>query len=131
MKGDEITMSVKISDAELVVMRILWRENRPLSFAEIRKELSATTTWNKSTMQTLIVRLREKGFINTQQHYVTLYTSNITEETYVQSEGKNFIDKLFNGNAKNLVASLCKSGQLDEADIDELKNYFGAGGKKN
>ena len=32
-------MIAKIAEAELEVMRILWREMRPLSFTEIRTEL--------------------------------------------------------------------------------------------
>jgi len=117
-------MNPKISDAELEVMRILWREARPLSYKKIRVELEATTKWNKSTIQTLVGRLRDKGIVNTHEHYVTLYSANVTEDEYIRSESKTFMKKLFNGNAKNLVSALCKNGELDESDIDELKNYF-------
>jgi len=120
-------MSIKISDSELEVMRILWREKRPISFAEIRTELESKTDWKKSTIQTLVVRLRDKGFITPQEHYVTLYTPNISEEEHVQLEGQNFIDKLFGGSAKNLVAALCRSGKLGEDDVDDLKNFFKMG----
>ena len=120
-------MSSKIADSELEVMRILWREGRPLSFAEIRKELESKTKWSKSTIQTLIVRLRDKGIIGTHTHYVMLYTPNITEEEYMRAEEQNFLDKLFDGSAKKLVAALCKSGHLAENDIDELKGFFKMG----
>lgn len=120
-------MSMKIADSELEVMRILWREGRPMSFAEIRKELEGKTKWSKSTIQTLVVRLRDKGIISTRDHYVTLYSPNITEEEHVQTEGQNFIDKLFDGSAKKLVTALCQSGQLKEKDIDELKAFFKMG----
>jgi len=120
---------MKISDAELEVMRILWREGRPLSFGEIRKELEAKTVWNKSTIQTLVVRLRDKGVINASTQYVAIYTPNVTESEYRQAAGQSLIDKLFDGNAMKLVASLCQSGQLSENDIDDLKALFHVGGK--
>jgi BlaI family penicillinase repressor len=123
-------VNIKISDAELEVMRILWREDRPLSFTEIRKELEEKTKWSKSTMQTLVIRLRDKGIIGTQSNYVTLYAPNISEQEYINSEGQSFLDKLFGGSAKNLVAALCRSGHLNEADINELKSYFKAGGEE-
>lgn len=123
-------MEVKISDSELEVMRILWREGRPLSFAEIRTELEGRTKWNKSTIQTLVVRLRDKGAISAKTKHVTLYSPNITEREYVLAEEKTFLDKLFYGNAKNLVASLCQSGQLSESDIDELKQFFSMEGNE-
>ncbi|MCL1851743.1 MAG: BlaI/MecI/CopY family transcriptional regulator [Peptococcaceae bacterium] len=116
-------MSIKIADAELEVMRILWREGRPLSYKEMRKELEVTRGWNKSTIQTLILRLRDKGFINGQHDDaadVIMHTPNISEHEYIQAEGQRFLDKLFDGNAKKFVTSLCNSGKLDVGDIDEL-----------
>ena len=121
-------MNTKIADSELEVMRVLWREGRPLSFTEIRTALEGKSNWSKSTIQTFIGRLRDKGIIAAHNHYVTLYSPNVTEEEYLKSEGQNFIDKLFGGNAKNLVAALCRNGQLAENDIDELKSFFKMGG---
>jgi len=123
-------MTSKISDSELEVMRILWREGRPLSFTEIRTALESKTDWKKSTIQTLVVRLRDKGVLSTQDHYVTLYSPNVSEEEYVQTEGQSFINKLFDGSAKKLVAALCRSGKLGESDVDELKAFFEGGGDK-
>jgi len=123
-------MTGKISDSELEVMRILWREGRPLSFTEIRTELENKTDWKKSTIQTLVVRLRDKGIISAQDHYVTLYSPNVSEEEYVQTEGQSFINKLFDGSAKNLVAALCRSGKLNETDVNELKEFFKLGDDK-
>jgi len=53
-----------------------------------------------------------------------MYSSNISQEEYIQAEGDTFIDKLFGGSAKNFVAALCRNGKLDEGDINELKTYF-------
>jgi len=117
-------MSGKIADAELEVMRILWREGRPMPFGEIRTELESKTGWKKSTINTLVLRLRDKGIISAQSNYVTMYSPNISQDEYVQSEGQTFINKVFDGSAKNLVAALCRNGQLDESDINELKAFF-------
>jgi len=114
----------KIADSELEIMRILWREGRPMPFAEIRAELEETKGWKKSTIQTLVLRLRDKGIIATHDKYVTMYSANISQEAFIQSEGQTFIDRLFGGSAKNLVAALCRGGQLGESDIDELKEFF-------
>ncbi|MCL2360926.1 MAG: BlaI/MecI/CopY family transcriptional regulator [Defluviitaleaceae bacterium] len=115
---------VKIADSELEVMRILWREGRAMPFGEIRAELEAKTGWKKSTIQTLVLRLRDKGIITAHDKYVTMYSANISQEEYVQSEGQTFIDRVFEGSAKNLVAALCRSGKLGENDIDELRTFF-------
>ena len=122
---------VKIADSELEVMRILWREGRPMPFGEIRAELEEKTGWKKSTIQTLVLRLRDKGIVTAHDKYVTMYSANVSLEKYIQTEGQTFIDKVFDGSAKNFVAALCRSGKLDENDIDDLRAYFKVeGGEK-
>ena len=72
------TISFKISDAELEVMRILWREKQAVSFSDIRTELSNKMGWEKSTIATLIRRLQKKGAISIQDKEMHYYMPNIT-----------------------------------------------------
>lgn len=125
-----MSLADKISNAELEVMRILWREGKPVPFSDIRTELQNTTDWEKSTINTLIRRLADKGVIAAQKRNVIHYTPNITESEYIQSEEKIMLDKLYGGSAKRFVAALCNRGQLSEDDIDELKTFFKMGGSK-
>ena len=121
------TISFKISDAELEVMRILWREKQAVSFSDIRTELSNKMGWEKSTIATLIRRLQKKGAISIQDKEMHYYMPNITKEDYTMIKKKSLIDKLYDGSTKNFVAALCQIGELTEADIDELKMYFRMG----
>lgn len=119
----------KISDAELEVMRILWREKQAVSFRDIRIELSNKMGWEKSTIATLLRRLQKKGAISIQEKEVHYYMPKIAKEDYIMSKKRSLIDKLYDGSTKNFVAALCQSGELTEADIDELKMYFRMGGE--
>ena len=121
------TISFKISDAELEVMRILWREKQAVSFSDIRTELSNKMGWEKSTIATLIRRLQKKGAISIQDKEMHYYMPNITKEDYTMIKKKSLIDKLYDGSTKSFVAALCQNGELTEADIDELKMYFRMG----
>jgi len=105
-------------------MRVLWRAGRPLSYTEIRTALEAQTEWKKSTIQTLVTRLRNKGFITSHVHHVTLYAPAVSEQAHRATEGKSLVDKLFDGNASRLVASLYSSGDLTSSDIEELRQLF-------
>lgn len=118
------TVSYKISDAELEVMRILWREKQAVPFSDIRTELSDKMGWEKSTIATLLRRLQKKGAISIQEKEIHYYMPNITKEDYVMFRQRSLIDKLYDGSTKNFVAALCQNGELTEADIDELKMYF-------
>lgn len=121
--------SFKISDAELEVMRILWREKQAVSFRDIRIELSNKMGWEKSTIATLLRRLQKKGAISIQEKEVNYYMPKIAKEDYIMSQKRSLIDKLYDGSTKNFVAALCQNGELTEADIDELKMYFRMGGE--
>lgn len=120
-------LGFKISDAELEVMRILWREKQAVSFRDIRMELSNKMGWEKSTIATLLRRLQKKGAISIQEKEVHYYMPKIAKEDYIMSKKRSLIDKLYDGSAKNFVAALCQNGELTEADIDELKMYFRMG----
>lgn len=118
------TISLKISDAELEVMRILWRKKQAVSFSDIRIELSDKMGWKKSTIATLLKRLHKKRAVSIEEKEIYYYMPNITKEDYMMSKKKSLIDKLYDGSTKNFVAALCQNGELIEADIDELKMYF-------
>ena len=121
------TRNIKISDAELEVMRILWREDRALSLSDIRAELSDKMGWETSTIATFLRRLQKKGAVSVQEKDVYYYVPNITKEEYTTLKKRSLIDKLYDGSTKNFVASLCQTGELTEVDIDELKMYFRMG----
>ena len=122
-------LAEKISEAELEVMKILWREARPVPFGDIRAELHKKMGWEKSTIATLLRRLQDKGAVSAKEQRVRYYTPNITNEEYIQTEEQSMIDKLYGGSAKSLVAALCSRGKITETDIDELKAYFQMGGE--
>jgi predicted transcriptional regulator len=116
-------MSAKIQDSELLIMRILWREGRPLKISEFRDELEATKGWNKSTTQTVVTRMRDKGFIEPTERYgVARYVPLITEDEYHLSEGRAVLERF--GSAKALALAMVRNGSLTGGDIEELREYF-------
>lgn len=117
----------KIQDSELEVMRVLWAAERALPLIEIRHVLSARCGWEDSTIKTLLRRLQAKGIVQLERRGV--YSAVITEDEYNQWSTHAFVNKIFAGSAKNLVASLVLGGQLDEKDIAELSAMFNAGMK--
>ena len=119
-------MKIKIQDSELEVMRILWREKRPLKISEFRDELEQRKGWNKSTTQTIVTRLRDKGVIEPAERYgVARYVPLISEDDYILSEEKALLEKF--GSAKTLALAMVRNGHLTDNDIDELREYFNKG----
>jgi len=118
-----------ITDAEAEVMRLLWREQRPMTLAKIREALLQTTKWNHSTIKTLVFRLRDKGVITHLDKYgAAQYIPLVTEDEYLLDESESMLGRLFDGSAVKMVATLRQGGKLSDKDIAELREYFRIGG---
>jgi BlaI family penicillinase repressor len=118
-------LASRIQDSELEVMRVLWDAGEPLPLIEIRRILSERVGWDDSTIKTLIRRLQSKGIVSLERRGI--YSAIITEGEYTRWSTGRFVDKLFAGSAKRLVASMVSDGQLSEKDIAELSVIFNKG----
>jgi predicted transcriptional regulator len=121
-------MGQKITDAELHVMRIFWREKRDLTFSDLR-ELERTKGWKKTTVQTVMDRLRQKGTIKEIPGYdrrgdVAHYVPTVTEREFMMDESESLLEKAFDGSAVKMVAALRQGGKLSDEDIAELQALF-------
>jgi predicted transcriptional regulator len=121
-------MNQKITDGELKIMKLFWRENRALTFTDLR-ELERTDGWKKTTVQTVMERLRRKGTIVEVPGYdrrgdVAHYTPTVTEEEFQLDESETLLDKAFDGSAVKMVAALRQGGKLNDDEIAELREYF-------
>lgn len=53
-----------------------------------------------------------------------VYSALLSEGEYQGSSTRRFIERLYGGSAKRLVAALVSDGSLSEADIAELSAMF-------
>jgi BlaI family penicillinase repressor len=121
-------MGQKITDAELLMMRIFWRENRVLTFSDLR-ELERTAGWKKTTVQTVMDRLRQKGTIEEAPGYdrrgdVAHYLPAVSEQEFMMDESETLLEKVFDGSAVKLVAALRRGGRLSDTEVAELRDFF-------
>jgi predicted transcriptional regulator len=123
--------TIKIADAELEIMRVLWTATRPMTSTGIRDKLRDTSEWGKSTVLTLIGRLVKKGAVSCKKEEHLLYTPLVSEKDYRNSRTRQLIDTLYNGSARNLVVALCTTGNLTQEERDELQQYLEGGLEKH
>ncbi len=117
----------KIADSELEVLKLLWQNDKPMTMPEIRDALKETREWDGSTIKTLLYRLCDKGAVKAEKQNVFYYAPLITEQEYSDYATGVFLNKLYNGSAKNLLASLIGSKKLKDSDISELREMFKVG----
>jgi len=114
-------VKLKISQSELEVMDVLWRE-APLGSAEVVSRLDDKKDWSARTIKTLLSRLVEKGALTTEPDGRRfLYSPAVSRDAYVGRATRNFAARLFGGRAAPLVAHLAEGDGLSEADIAEIE----------
>ena len=113
-----------VSEAESVVMDVLWREH-PRSADEVVAALAKTTDWQEPTIKTLLNRLLKKRAIAAERdgrRY--LYRPLLKRQDYVHAESKSLLDRLFDGRVAPLVAHFSEHRKLSKKDIAELKQLI-------
>lgn len=113
-----------ITDAEWLIMKVLWR-NPSLTSSEIIEKLKPDTTWNSKTIHTLISRLVKKGIVEAKKNGTFyLYSALISEEECRKVETKSFIEKMYDGSLHLLVMNFLKNEKLSEDEIKKLKDVL-------
>ena len=108
----------KVTNAELEILRVLWRTGTPCPLADIRKALEEEMGWKATTVKTLLYSLRDKGAVVEVQRGV--YRAVAAESDIAL----DLIRKIFDGSAKRLVASLIDNDELTESDVAELREML-------
>jgi BlaI family penicillinase repressor len=113
--------SVSISEAESVVMEVLWRSS-PIATEDVMAALAPHGKWQESTVKTLINRLLKKGAIGSRKdgrRY--LYSPVLKREQWLSSESTGLLSRLFGGRVAPLVAHFSQQRKLSKKDIADLK----------
>lgn len=114
-------MVQQISESELVLMKIIWKNGGAALYSGIKEELEKDRNeWKNNTVLTLLSRLVEKRFLKVKKiGRRNEYLAMVTEQEYQAMQTHSFLDKIYGGNVKNLVSTLL---QQDIISADELKD---------
>jgi len=117
----------RLPDAELEVMQAIWACEPPVARADIEEILYKTHPMAMTTLLTLLTRLGEKQFISIEKHgRRSYYTPCVSQEDYLASQSKTFVDKLCGGNLSTFAAALCSSG-LTKEELAQLRDMLERG----
>lgn len=117
-------MTLKISRAELDIMKVLWREDA-LTAADVHAALAGNKAWTTRTVKTLLARLVEKGALTTvPEGRRYRYHTALSETAYKTSAAGQFVDRIFSGRAAPLVAHLADGRGLTDQDIADLEKLL-------
>lgn len=115
---------ISISEAESIVMEVLWRHG-PMRSENVVETLHGQQKWREATIKTLLSRLLNKGAIRAKKEGRRyLYSHVLTRDDWLSYESKGLLDRLFGGRVAPLVAHFGRHGKLSKKDIAELKRMI-------
>ncbi len=113
---------MELSDFELEVMQILWRLGES-SAPEIHQRIESKRKVAYSTVKTIIDRLETKGALErtSQKGRTIFFKASIEKSQYRKPLIKDFINRVFLGKSKPLVAHILEEEELSKEDIQYLE----------
>ena len=110
-----------MSPTETEILRLVWDLNEA-NVQQIRDQLPADRKLAYNTVQTLLTRLEQKGYL---KHRVEgrahVYVPSVNQKEVVKTTVRDFLSRLFGGDPKPLVQFLAEDGKIDEEDINRKK----------
>ena len=115
----------RLPDAELEIMRIIWRHDPPMSTNQIIACLDEDKTWKPQTVLTLLVRLIEKGYLHSEKiGKERTYTPIISYEEYLTIETETFLAKIHGNSVLRLINTLYDGKKLSDQEISDLRTWL-------
>ncbi|MDE7221331.1 MAG: BlaI/MecI/CopY family transcriptional regulator, partial [Oscillospiraceae bacterium] len=110
----------RLTNTEWEVCECLW-EQAPMTMTQIASRLTERTGWTRSTGETLVRRMADKGLLRWEQgKKAKFYYPTVAREDAVAQETKGFLRKVFGGSVGLLVNTMAEREELSREEIDQL-----------
>jgi predicted transcriptional regulator len=119
----ELKTEVKLYDSELKIMEYLWQcanAAQRVTAKDIAAEMARTVGWSKTTTYTVLKKCVEKGAVARHEPGFVC-TPLVSMEQVQEYETRELINKMYQGSADLLVASLIGQQKLSGDEITRLK----------
>lgn len=115
----------RISETEWEIMRVVWAK-APCSASEIIETLAqADPSWHPKTIKTYLNRLVSKkalGYCKEGRAYV--YRPLVTEKESVSAASQSFLERVFGGSLRPMLAHFVEHKKLSPEEIRDLKRIL-------
>ncbi len=116
---------ITVGQEELAVIRFV-SENQPVDGAAIARELGESTGKARTTILTMIERLRQKGLIKRRKVQGRFQYSLKSAATRLQDElVEEFVAKTLGGSTLPFLSYLVRQSELSDEEFAELQRIVG------
>ena len=97
-------------------------EHHPITVREVAAQFAETHGHARTTVLTMMERLREKGYLTRRKvNGVNRYSPSESKPDLLQGLVRDFVQKALGGSVSPFVAYLGKEAQLNRTELNQLK----------
>ncbi len=116
--------NISLNNSEWCIMESLWQE-QPRTLMQLVREMKRQQGWSKSTTNTMLRRMQEKGYIRYEEgEKARLYFTDLKRDEVVLKETESFLKRTYGGSLGLLLNTFVESDQLTKKDIEELRQIL-------
>jgi BlaI family penicillinase repressor len=111
----------QLGDLQLAIMRLLWTGGEA-SATEVHSALLEERGLALTTIKTMLRKMDEKGVVSHRADGRTfIYRAEVAEADVKDGMVGYLVQRLFAGDGAELVHHLIEAGEIDAAELDELR----------
>src|SRR3990167_4045221 len=116
--------SSPLTDAQREIMEVVW-ERGEATVTEVRDALAQQRELARNTVQTMIVRLEEKGWLkHREQGRTFVYSAKRPRPAPLGAKVTQMIDRLFAGSPEEMVTALIEYRGLTSGEADRIRKMI-------
>ena len=116
--------SIILQQSEWYIMEKLW-EVCPRTLVQLYHALKEEPGWSKSTVNTLLGRMVDKGIIYYEEGIKAKhYYPAIQREDAALAETESLLQRVYQGSVSMMMNTLVKQNALSDEEIEELYEVF-------
>ena len=115
-----------MSDSEKEIMEIIWDNGGRIYISDLLEAVERSgRDWKRTTVRTFLTRLMEKGLLfGVRQGKNCEYRASVSREEYLSGQARNFVEEVFDGNVKDLLASLIGPEKMGAEEVRQLQAFW-------
>jgi predicted transcriptional regulator len=110
-----------LSEAQLEIMNLVW-EHGEVTVAEVWKALAARRKVARNTVQTLLLRLKDKGWLRSRTDgHAHRFRAAAPRDPSVRTMAERLVDLAFGGSTEGLLAALLDQRGVSPEEAERIR----------
>jgi predicted transcriptional regulator len=109
----------KPTDAELAILRVLWRKG-PSTVRTVQEQLGGDTGYT-TALKLLQIMIEKKLVVRNESSRTHIYAASLAEESTQKQLLRDLLDKAFSGSAINLVMQALSTKKATPEELKEIR----------